>query len=347
MASPRSSSPPPVETSRLWEEFVNTNRTLYRRHRELGEPTYPFDQGTDYRRTWPDLVHAHQRVFLSHRESSSTLSSPSGADPEFPESTTLSPQIPPTREPSPSGMAEHGTEGTDCGNVGRIPNLKKSLSTTKVPYNWQRTRSFTSVPSISVFGSTSSEMPAKERLSRRHTYQRPTDIMTKNLPRETHWKHAHGLGLVSLDSGEASGETETGGGKRLKRFKEVLSFLHLSFFGGCTLSPMSAVFPMRVFYTVMSFTRHPRIFCFGSTVISFLYHCRLLHIGFSSLLFSAALPYEGKCQTYGSRPVQAQRGRRAQMRPESIGWRRWQIATGDESSRHLLPPMGSRRVADR
>ena len=253
MASPRSSSPPPVETSRLWEEFVNTNRTLYRRHRELGEPTYPFDQGTDYRRTWADLVHAHQRVFLSHRESSSTLSSPSGADPEFPESTTLSPQIPPTREPSPSGMAEHGTEGTDCGNVGRIPNLKKSLSTTKVPYNWQRTRSFTSVPSISVFGSTSSEMPAKERLSRRHTYQRPTDIMTKNLPRETHWKHAHGLGLVSLDSGEASGETETGGGKRLKRFNEVLSFLHLSFFGGCTLSPMSAVIPMRVFYTVMSF----------------------------------------------------------------------------------------------
>jgi len=28
------------------------------------------------------------------------------------------------------------------------------------------------------------------------------DIMTKNLPRDTHWKHAHGLGLVSWDSGE-------------------------------------------------------------------------------------------------------------------------------------------------
>ena len=28
------------------------------------------------------------------------------------------------------------------------------------------------------------------------------DIMTKNLPRDTHWKHAHGLGLVSRDSGE-------------------------------------------------------------------------------------------------------------------------------------------------
>jgi len=28
------------------------------------------------------------------------------------------------------------------------------------------------------------------------------DIMTKKLPRDTHWKHAHGLGLVSRDSGE-------------------------------------------------------------------------------------------------------------------------------------------------
>lgn len=43
------------------------------------------------------------------------------------------------------------------------------------------------------------------------------DIMTKNLPRETHWKHAHGLGLVCRDSGEAS--DDAGGGKRLKRFK--------------------------------------------------------------------------------------------------------------------------------
>jgi len=45
------------------------------------------------------------------------------------------------------------------------------------------------------------------------------DIMTKNLPRETHWKHAHGLGLVCRDTGEASSETEAGGGKRRKRFK--------------------------------------------------------------------------------------------------------------------------------
>jgi len=28
------------------------------------------------------------------------------------------------------------------------------------------------------------------------------DIMTKNLPQDTHWKHAHGLGLVIRDSGE-------------------------------------------------------------------------------------------------------------------------------------------------
>jgi len=30
------------------------------------------------------------------------------------------------------------------------------------------------------------------------------DIMTKNLPRDTHWKHAHGLGLVSQGSGEVA-----------------------------------------------------------------------------------------------------------------------------------------------
>jgi len=30
------------------------------------------------------------------------------------------------------------------------------------------------------------------------------DIMTKNLPRETHWKHTYRLGLVCRDSGEAS-----------------------------------------------------------------------------------------------------------------------------------------------
>jgi hypothetical protein len=45
------------------------------------------------------------------------------------------------------------------------------------------------------------------------------DIMTKNLPRETHWKHTHGLGLTCRNSGEASAELEDGGGKRLKRSK--------------------------------------------------------------------------------------------------------------------------------
>jgi len=30
------------------------------------------------------------------------------------------------------------------------------------------------------------------------------DIMTKNLARDTDWKHAHGLGLVSRDSGEVA-----------------------------------------------------------------------------------------------------------------------------------------------
>jgi len=45
------------------------------------------------------------------------------------------------------------------------------------------------------------------------------DIMMKNLPRETHWKHTHGLGLTCRNSGEASGELEDGGGKQLKRSK--------------------------------------------------------------------------------------------------------------------------------
>jgi len=39
------------------------------------------------------------------------------------------------------------------------------------------------------------------------------DIMTKNLPRDTHWKHAHGLGLVSRDSGEVADRPRV---KRLK-----------------------------------------------------------------------------------------------------------------------------------
>jgi len=33
-----------------------------------------------------------------------------------------------------------------------------------------------------------------------------TDIMTKNLLQDTNWKHAHGLGLVSRDSGEVSNQ---------------------------------------------------------------------------------------------------------------------------------------------
>jgi len=39
------------------------------------------------------------------------------------------------------------------------------------------------------------------------------DIMTKNLPRDTPWKHAHGLGLVCQDSGEVA---DRPGVKRLK-----------------------------------------------------------------------------------------------------------------------------------
>jgi len=64
-----------------------------------------------------------------------------------------------------------------------------------------------------------------------------TDIMTKNLPQDTHWKHAHGLGLVSQDSGEVIDRP------RVKRLKLVFSssFFSYSFFGGCTLSPMSVV----------------------------------------------------------------------------------------------------------
>jgi len=36
------------------------------------------------------------------------------------------------------------------------------------------------------------------------------DIMTKNLPQDTHWKHAHGLGLVSRDSGEVVDKPRVG-----------------------------------------------------------------------------------------------------------------------------------------
>jgi len=39
------------------------------------------------------------------------------------------------------------------------------------------------------------------------------DIMTKNLPRDTHWKHAHGLGLVSWHSGIVADKPRV---KRLK-----------------------------------------------------------------------------------------------------------------------------------
>jgi len=60
----------------------------------------------------------------------------------------------------------------------------------------------------------------------------------------------------------------------------------LTFLGGCTLSPMSVVFPAGVFTRLRVLTRHPRIWGF---------HCHFL----VSRLFSAALPYEGKCQKYG------------------------------------------------
>jgi len=39
------------------------------------------------------------------------------------------------------------------------------------------------------------------------------DIMTKNLPRDTHWKHAHRLGLVGRDSVEVADRPRV---KRLK-----------------------------------------------------------------------------------------------------------------------------------
>ena len=65
------------------------------------------------------------------------------------------------------------------------------------------------------------------------------DSMTKNFPRGIHWKHIHGLGLVSRDSGEVSEQP------RVKRWKYVT--LSVLFFGGCTLSSMSVVFPSRGF----------------------------------------------------------------------------------------------------
>ena len=91
-----------------------------------------------------------------------------------------------------------------------------------------------------------------------------------------------------------------------------LSFFHLFFFGGCTLSPMSVVFPVWVFYKVTSFNE-------ASEDLGFYCHsfcCCLLHLGFSQL-FSAALPYEGRCQMYGST---ASLGHGAQLRPEGIRW---------------------------
>jgi len=51
---------------------------------------------------------------------------------------------------------------------------------------------------------------ACERNAIKTTYLPTSDmlanIMTKNLPRDTHWKHAHGLGLVSRDSGKVSNQ---------------------------------------------------------------------------------------------------------------------------------------------
>ena len=81
--------------------------------------------------------------------------------------------------------------------------------------------------------------------------------------------------------GEAPGES---GGSWLNSF----SFPLLTFLGGCTLSPMSVVFPAGVFTRLRVLTRHPRTW--GFPVIPLF-----------SQSFSAALPYEGKCQIYGSR----------------------------------------------
>jgi len=100
-----------------------------------------------------------------------------------------------------------------------------------------------------------------------------------------------------------------------------ISFPFLTFLGGCTLSPMSVVFPKGVFTRLRVLTRHPRTW--GFTVISLL-----------SLLFSAALPYDRKCPMYGSRASLGLPSRSAQLRPDVIRWRRWQFATGDAASRH-------------
>jgi len=72
--------------------------------------------------------------------------------------------------------------------------------------------------------------------------------------------------------GEAPGES---GGSWLNSF----SFPLLTFLGGCTLSPMSMVFPVGVFTRLRVLTRHPRTL--GFTVISLF-----------SQSFSPALPYE-------------------------------------------------------
>jgi len=109
-----------------------------------------------------------------------------------------------------------------------------------------------------------------------------------------------------------------------------LSFFHLFFLWRMHSFSYVRGFPCVGFFTVTSFNE-------ASEDLGFYCHffcCCLLHFGFSQL-FSAALPYEGKCQMYGST---ASLGHGAQLRPEGIRWRRWQFATGDTASRHRRHP---------
>jgi len=78
MASqPRDHESPPIDISRLWEEFEDANRILYCRHREIvGTPHRPV-QSTAYGQLWADLVHNHQLTFLRHRSHARSSSSSS------------------------------------------------------------------------------------------------------------------------------------------------------------------------------------------------------------------------------------------------------------------------------
>ena len=98
----------------------------------------------------------------------------------------------------------------------RLTSPSKSSSTTKVQSNLQKNPKFHECTKhISVRFHFFRD--ACERNAFKTTYlptsDMLTDIMTKNLLRDTHWKHVYGLGLVSRDSGEVSDQP------RIKRLK--------------------------------------------------------------------------------------------------------------------------------